>query len=338
MSAKSIEGFPFSGIPKKIQMDNGPITKNRVFLRVMTYLGIEVITHLPRGADERKTAARGKSKVERPFRTIKEIYETLYHFHKPETEIEANRWLLNYLRKYNQQDHREKLHSRMEDWLINHPPAGIREMCQWERFSTFAREPEQRKVGIDTRISFDGIAYEVDPNLAGEEVTLWWGLFDSQLFVEFNDEKYGPYHPIGTLSSLPTYRRFKKTKYEERADQVSTLAKKLDLPRSAFDDQNWELTDFEDKTVFSNSISFSDPDPFQEFTYSNIVLAKRAIADYLGQPIMRLPTEERAFIDEILAQTLVKKTILERIDGYFQSLSLVKSLDLSIEEKENYVN
>ena len=28
-------------------------------------------------------------------------------------------------------------------------------MCSWERFCTFAREPEQRKVGIDARVTLE---------------------------------------------------------------------------------------------------------------------------------------------------------------------------------------
>ena len=66
----------------------------------------------------------------------------------------------------------------------NLPVPGIREMCSWERFCTFAREPERRKVGSDARISIDGAAYEVDPDLAGEFVILWWGLFDHELYIE----------------------------------------------------------------------------------------------------------------------------------------------------------
>jgi hypothetical protein len=52
-------------------------------------------------------------------------------------------------------------------------------------------EPEKRKVGLDTRISVDGVAYEVEPDLAGEKVILWWGLFDNELYVEHQDSRYG---------------------------------------------------------------------------------------------------------------------------------------------------
>ena len=67
-------------------MDNGPIARSRVFHQVMKYLGVEVRTHLPQGKDGRRVTARSKGKVERPFRTVKEMHETLYHFHEPASE------------------------------------------------------------------------------------------------------------------------------------------------------------------------------------------------------------------------------------------------------------
>jgi hypothetical protein len=80
MTAKGMDGFPFQGIPKMIYTDNGPIGKSRVFQNVMECLGIKLATHLPAGKDGRRVTARSKGKVERPFRTVKEAHETLYHF------------------------------------------------------------------------------------------------------------------------------------------------------------------------------------------------------------------------------------------------------------------
>lgn len=59
----------------------------------MGSLGVRVLTHMPPSQAERRTPARSKGKVERPFRTIKEVHETLYHFHKPKDEAEANLWM-----------------------------------------------------------------------------------------------------------------------------------------------------------------------------------------------------------------------------------------------------
>jgi hypothetical protein len=108
-------------------------------------------------------------------------------------------------------DHRSGLYSRTEDWLRHLPAGGIRAMCSWERFCTFAREPERRKVAIDARVSVDATPYEVEPELAGEEVVLWLGLFDQELFVEHGEKRFGPYLPVGGPIPLHRYRTFKKT-------------------------------------------------------------------------------------------------------------------------------
>ena len=134
MSPKPTETFPFQGIPRMLYMDNGPIARSLVFQKVMGYLGIEVRTRMPKGKDGNRVTARAKGKVERPFRTVKEMLETL-------------------------------------------------------------REPERCKVGIDARVSVEGIAYEVEPDLAGETVLLWWGLFDHELYVEHQDKRSAPSAP-----------------------------------------------------------------------------------------------------------------------------------------------
>ena len=90
MAPKADSTFPFQGRPKMIYLDNGPVAKRRVFQNVMQALDIEWQTHIPAGKDGTRTTARSKGKVERPFRTVKEAHETLYHVHKPETEAQAN--------------------------------------------------------------------------------------------------------------------------------------------------------------------------------------------------------------------------------------------------------
>lgn len=207
----------------------------------------------------------------------------------------------------------------MEDWLKHLPATGLREMCSWERFCTFAREPEQRKVDSCARVSVQGVAYEVDPDLAGETVVLWWGLFDNELYVEKDDQRYGPYLPVDGPIPLHRYRKFKKSKTQERADRIEALAKQLVLPRVALEG-NRELKFLSQSQPMPEPavIPFQDPDPFQEFTYPGILAAKRAIADYLALPLARLSEEQRTFIDRILAETLNKKVILERVRHYFK--------------------
>ena len=319
MAPKPEEGFAFQGIPEALYLDNGPIAKSRVFHSVMEHLGVRVLTHLPAGKDGRRPTARSKGKVERVFRSVKEAHETLYHFHEPETDAEANLWLRRYLLHYNAQPHRSAGCSRSEDWLARLPEGGFRAMCTWERFCTFAREPERRKVGGDARITVEGVVYEVDPELAGETVVLWWGLFDRDLFVEHGERRFGPYRPSGGPIPLHRYRKHKRTARDERADRIAALATKLTVPRAALTGRPELETMVDRRPALVPSRPFVDPDPFRELVYPSAIEAKRAIADLLGVPLGRLAAEERAAIDAILRETLARDLVLARIRARFSA-------------------
>jgi len=161
------------------------------------------------------------------------VHETLYHFHKPKDKAEANLWMRRALVTYNNGDHRSEPHSRIEDWLRYLPPNGVRVMCSWERFCAFAREPERRAVAGDATVSVEGASYEVEPELAGETVTLWWGLFDQELYVEFEGRRFGPYQPSRGAIPLYRYRKYQKSRAEERLNKVMKLADQLGLPHAA---------------------------------------------------------------------------------------------------------
>jgi transposase InsO family protein len=319
MSAKDIDGFPFQGIPKMIYTDNGPIAKSLIFQRVLEYMGIELRTHMPSGKDGRRKTARSKGKVERPFLSVKELHETLYHFHQPKNEEEANAWLLNFLLRYNEKPHRSENHSRIEDWVKSHHPDGIQQVCSWERYATFAREPERRVVGSDAYIKADGTSYRIDPELAGKEVILLWGLFDAELYVEFGKEKYGPYLPVDGPIQLHRFRKYKKTAAEIRADAIEKLAKSISLPKTALSEDRRSIDELQrnllEETIL---IPFNDPDPFQEFVYPNVVKAKNAIADYLGIPLAKLSEDEKGVINQILEESLEKKKVLDKVYSYFR--------------------
>ena len=56
--------------------------------------------------------------------------------------------------------------------------------------------------------------------MAGETVTVWFGLYDDQLSVEHGDRRYGPYAPRGGPIPLHRYRSFKKTARQQRVDRL----------------------------------------------------------------------------------------------------------------------
>lgn len=288
-----------------------------LFSNVMRDLHIDWQTHTPAGKDGTRTTARAKGKVERPFRAVKEAHETLYHFHKPETEHQANEWLWCYLTQYNNQRHRSEKHSRIEDWVANLPPEGVRDMCTWEQYRRFAREPESRKVGGDARVTVDGTVYEVEPDMAGETVILQWGLFDDEMFVEFDHEAWGPYFPVSGPVPLHRYRTFRRGKTAERSDRIHSLAVQLNVPISALSGSDLHLINN------PQSVDELKHQPFDttesEYVFPTVIAAKLAIADDLATPLAKLSDDNRAFIDGVLTQTLIRREVLARIREHFRN-------------------
>jgi hypothetical protein len=160
-------------------------------------------------------------------------------------------------------------------------------------------------------VSTGNAQYEVDADLAGEEVLLWWGLFDHELFVEHGEKRFGPYAPVGGPIPLHHYRTYKKTRTQARADRIEALAALIQVPRSA-------LERFPGVAPAPNprdipAAAFADPDPFHELTYPTALAAKRAISDYLGTPLAKLPAATLEEINSIVADTLDKKTVIARV-------------------------
>jgi hypothetical protein len=160
-------------------------------------------------------------------------------------------------------------------------------------------------------VSVSGTNYEVDPELAGEEVILWWGLFDQELYVEHGEKRFGPYLPVGGPIPLHKFRSFKKSATQTRADRVETLASQLSLPRAAMEARP-ELSGFAGPALVPTQ-AFVDPDPFQQLTYPNAHAAKLAIADFLGMPLGRLPAKLLEAINAIVHATLNKPEVLAQV-------------------------
>jgi hypothetical protein len=326
MSLKKHPGFPFQGIPKMLYLDNGPLSKSNTFKRVMAHLNIEVQTHLPDGKDGRRKTARSKGKVERPFRTVKESLETLYHLHPPKNLDEANEWLLHYLKKYNNEKHRRESHSRLEDWRKNLPPEGFRAMCDWKTFSSMARAPEMRKVASDACVTAGGVNYQVSSELAGLTVTLLWGIFDHELRVEHEGRYYGPFYPTKGPIPLGQYRSLKKSQTEVRADHISELAKKISIPRQALNPKEFIFLHDSGLTQETlNSVPFLEKNCLEDLSFGDSVEAKAAIARFLGFPLGRLSFDQLAKINQIVAKSLDKKEIMSNVKQLFSPKLIISN-------------
>lgn len=187
--------------------------------------------------------------------------------------------------------------------------------CVPEQFCRFAREPERRKVGIDARVTVNGTAFEVEPDMAGEFVVLLWGLFDNELYAKFNGERFGPYYPVSGPIPLHRYRAFKRGKVDERSDRIRSLANQLGLPIPMLAGNDVRLTP-STASVELPRIPFNAE--AHESHFPSAIAAKLAIADELAQPLSKLSTEDQAFIHQMLSETLTRRVALERIRTYFR--------------------
>ena len=170
-------------------------------------------------------------------------------------------------------------------------------------------------MGIDARISVNGTVYEVDPNLTGEAVMLLWGLFDTELYVEFNGERYGPYSPVSGPIPLGRYRAFKKTLNDEKADRIHQLADQLGLPIAALAGHGVEIVPATTRVELPKQPFNADA---QEVRFPSTIAAKLAIAADIGMPLAKASEANRAFIDKVLAETLIRKDVLQRVRDYFK--------------------
>lgn len=322
MSSKKTPGFPFQGIPKMLYTDNGAFARSTVFKRALDCLGVQFKTHLPRGSDGRRTTARAKGKIERTNRTVKESFETLFHFHQPNSLAQANEWLMNYLLQYNDMSHRSEKMSRMQVWQKFLPESGYRQMCSWEKFCQFVREPETRLVGSDACVSINGIQFQLLPDMAGHKATLLHGLLDNEVYVEFNQQKMGPFYPSSGPIPLHSFRRHAKTKTEKLADEIASLAQTISLPLSVMTGQDSQtIEQLEKARMIINKptcIPFEDNKPD---LFADQIEAKQAISRLLGRPLAELLPEQISAINQVVDETLNKEQVISRVKQYF-TLSL----------------
>lgn len=125
--------------------------------------------------------------------------------------------------------------------------------------------------------------------------------------------------PIGNPIPLHSYRSFKKTSTQKRADRIEAIAKQLTLPASAIGQV--ELPVVGENVIPFPVRSFIDPDPFQELTFKNAIDAKKAIAHYLVKPLAKLTPEQMAAVEAILEKTLNKNQVMTKIKDYFSQFN-----------------
>ena len=235
--------------------------------------------------------------------------------------------LINYLCQYIEMPHRSEKATRIQVWLKYLPKNGYRQMCSWEKFCQFVREPETRLVGSDACVSIERISYQLIPDMAGNEVILLYGLLDNEVYVEFNEQKMGPFYPSSGPIPLNSYRKHPKTKTEKLADDIADLAQSISVPLSVMTGNDTQtIEQLEKARVITKTQSYI---PFEEdklALFASKLDARQAIARFLSKPLAELLPQQLNVINQILEETLNKEAVESRVRQYF-TLSLHQVLN-----------
>ncbi len=151
-------------------------------------------------------------------------------------------------------------------------------------------------------------------------MTLWWGLFDHELFVEFRDRRFGPYTPSGGPIPLHRYRKPARSPVQKRADRIGELAAHLALPRTALSGAHGAALGLGAATAAVlpfPSRPFLDPDPYRQLAYAGRLDALRGVSALLRRPLARLAEDDLAFVNALVDCTLDKADVAAAIMSRF---------------------
>ena len=130
-----------------------------------------------------------------------------------------------------------------------------------------------------------------------------------------------PGYSIGGRGAVPLYRyrKYQKSRAEERLDKVVRLADQLGLPRATVTGGDRPLPSLPPSTARLAVRQTPFPEPTIETAYPTGLAARHAIVEQLRRPLGSLPEADRAFIEALLGETLDKTIIAGRIRERFQA-------------------
>lgn len=294
MAEKTDPSFPFQGIPDCFYFDPGRIGTSPVVRKVLEEkMGSRVRVHQSDKATGRlKKASRAKGKIERQFLFLKEDFESLFHFHRPRNVDEANAWLMKYLLTFNCRPHPEPgvEGTRIEAWVRGLPGKGYRKVCDADTFWSYVAEPERRVVGADGRLIMrNKSVYVLSPDLAGEQVEVWYAADNQGLFVkDLQGKVHGPYPVALRPIAAGQFKAHPKTGLDRVMERIVALSETLTIPQeSIYADRR---TRQQKNLVYQlRYVPFIGPEPFKASRFSSIRDFYQTFFEWFKRPIGALP-------------------------------------------------
>ena len=137
----------------------------------------------------------------------------------------------------------------------------------------------------------------------------------------------GPFYPSNGPIPLNSYCKHPKTKTENLADEIASLAQSISVPLSVMTGNDAQAIErLENARVITRNRPFV---PFEEEKirfFIDKLEAKQAIARILGKPLAELLPQQIKVINEIVEETLNMEQVESRVRHYF-SLSLHQVLN-----------
>ena len=173
------------------------------------------------------------------------------------------------------------------------------------------REPERCTVAGDATVSVEGVSYEVEPQLAGETVTLLWGLFGQVLYVKHGgsvriSRRAAPSRFIVIASTRKAGRRSGSTAWcgWPTQPQTHSVSASSACPGRHCREATGRLPSLPPGAVAMALRSTPFPEAPTDTAFPSRLATRFAIADLLGHPLGRLGPEDLGFIDVLLSETL----------------------------------
>lgn len=174
--------YQFSGIPKIIYTDGGPIFKDTAIKNLMAALGVEVLIHKTHNP-------RAKGMVERHMKIIGDNFESNLRRFKIETLEELNAYALDWCIKFNNDREVAKTgRTRSQLWRTIKPNEYTL-LPGLDIYNTLiSKEDETRVLNGNCEFTYKGQDYICDnPNFAGQKVVIKIHLSDfPALHLHFN--------------------------------------------------------------------------------------------------------------------------------------------------------
>lgn len=201
--------IPFYGLPEKVYMDNGPLSRAAATKEFFKRIDVELKTHEPNSAED-------TGKIEVRWKPLWRRFEMDMlmdpHWDKVElTVTELNQRLKNFIIEQNRRQHRHLGCTRLEAWLTVIKNGGVVEIAPEAWDTAFATQ----KISIDNAGWFDfkGKQYEVK-GIMGKTARAYRGLINGKVLVKDLQTNYIYEAKAAKYLEAGEYRADRKQEWE----------------------------------------------------------------------------------------------------------------------------